>query len=1851
MVLKKPSGKLATLTGSQNRLRNLVHEGKDELIKIELVRFKKLLTDIEIECQKINPEGETDIDDLTTWCSDNLDPKVDFLRNIEAHLAATSDVQPQDSISNVSGHSNRSKVSTASSARVEAKLKRMKLEVELDFLRKAQEIEAQEKKLQEAVKALARRRDEMAVEEQIAKERMKEKEFEELEMLQNNVTPIRLHEEKETRHLGKSSPQVRIEDVLDKVLNVQLQSSLPKRDLKIFDGNLMEFRIFMQAFNTQIEKKTYDEEERLAFLLQFTSGEAHDLISSCIHMDPVEGYSEAKWLLKREYGNTFRITSAYRNQLDEWPSMKEDPGKMKQFAALLQKCKTALFDLGSQGTLGDPDSLVRLMNKLPPSCRSIWRRKVLAIENNEQREANFSDFVNYVRQVSEEWNHPIFGIKAKGPENFRTDLGVQESSKRNVVLVTSSQETQRLRNDVCLFCNTTHEMSECQKAQSMSMDERWEILQGRCFGCLREGHWSRTCRQRRKCRTCGRSHPTILHRETPQINKREDPHAHVRGKNSEDTQVSGLLPGPTHVNVRSVQAQDKKTDSFHNSNIAVALVPVRLRHAEGEREITTYAAQDPYSTDTFIREDLVKALGLSGPQVQISLTTMEKHDSKWATNVIHGLEVCDMDSSEVIHLPPSYTHKDLPINREDIPKQEHIQSWQHLKSVPIHYSDADVGILIGMNSPAALRPLEVVAGKDEEPYAVRTKLGWSVHGPIGGKNRGSKVNRIKVQTQEVEELIKKMFNHEFPDAVGGSTFGQSKEDQAWLTKVEDSVCFKDGSYQIALPFREPTPEMPNNKNQALKRMFQLRKRFASDQRFQDDYVKFMQAMFNNNYAEEVREDDKQDSFYIPHHGVYHPRKPDQIRVVFDCSAKFKGVSLNSKLFSGPDLTNTLFGVLARFRQEQIALVADIESMFYRVRVPPEDRHYLRFLWWRDGDTSLPLIECQLTVHLFGATSSPSCANYALRKTASDNEQRFSKNAIDTLKNNFYVDDMLKSVATSTDAIKLQQEVTTLCKRGGFKLKKFVSNCPEVLNSLDEEAKSKIMINVDIRKDEVINRALGVVWDVANDQFGFSVPTTSNIYTRRNLLSKINALYDPLGMIAPVLLPARLSFREMCLDRSSTWDSELTGAFANSVSRWTEELEELSKLRLDRCYKAGARGNIQSYQLHHFSDASEKGVSSVTYLRMTDEFDQSVVAFVCGKARVAPLKSVSIPRLELAAAVLSVKQDSIIKQELQFTLLESVFWTDSLTVLKYIANEDKRFHTFVSNRLAMIHEASKKYQWMYVPTLLNPADDGSRGISVASLIQTSTWLTGPSFLRLPSRLWPMQLPISELPEDDENLRIVKIRSSNVSKEQFMESVASRCSSLSKLKRIVAVIVKAINKMRTNTLCSKSESIEYLIFKCVQKESFTKDFADIERHGKVTQSSCLSKLSPTLHRGLIRAGGRLRNATVIDEFKFPVILPKCSRVSQLIIRSVHQSCGHLGREYVLSHLRQKLWIIGANALVRREIGLCAICRRVKARSLDQLMSDLPDDRVTQSLPFERSGVDYFGPFLVKRGRSNEKRYGVIFTCLSTRAVHFEVAWSLNVHSFISALRRLMARRGSVKLLRSDNGTNFHGANTILRQEIEGLEKGGVEKAVEKFGIVWKFNPPCASHHGGVWERNIRTARQILECMLRELPHALSDESLITLFCEIEHIMNGRPLTTPSEDPMDIEALTPNHLLQLRGSIFHPFQDYSKDSFVRNTWKRIQGLADQFWYRWKREYLSELRSRQKWNKRQRNLKVGDFVLMMDNNLPRNQWLLGRVSECFFASDGLVRAVKVNTKQGMYERPITKLCLLLSMDEDHCE
>ena len=851
-------------------------------------------------------------------------------------------------------------------------------------------------------------------------------------------------------------------------------------------------------------------------------------------------------------------------------------------------------------------------------------------------------------------------------------------------------------------------------------------------------------------------------------------------------------------------------------------------------------------------------------------------------------------------------------------------------------------------------------------------------------------------------------------------------------------------------------------------------------------------------------------------------------------------------------------------------------------------------------------------------------------------------------------------------------------RGGFRLTKWSSNSRKFLSSIPEEEKAKGFQDLDFDEDNLpMERALGIQWCAESDQFKFKINLKDRPHTRRGLLSLISSIFDPLGFVAPVILPAKKILQELCRQKFG-WDEDLPDEVIKSCKRWISSLQQLENFGVDRCIKTKQLGPPVFAQLHHFADASEDAYGTTSYLLLRTASGEAQSTLMMAKARVAPLKSPTIPRMELTAATVAVKMDKILKKELELELHESIFWTDSTAVLKYLNSERTRFKTFVANRISEILQHSQTSQWRYVNTTLNPADHVSRGQTAEAFLKLGCWLSGPDFLLHTEDQWPNNPDPGMVDIDDSEVKrvaqmhVIQVQDSTDPVDQLM----SHFSSWTKLKRAVAWLLKLkgllkelkAKRKEPNTLCGESKveqfkkaykgtnltcdnllEAETEILKYCQKQRFEDDLTMLKEHHRVKKGSSLYKLNPVLQEGVMRVGGRLSRAAMPDHSKQPAILPKHSHITRLVLRHIHDITAHAGRNHMLAQLRQRFWIPGANGAIRTFLSKCVICKKLHGSAGKQLMADLPTCRVLpDEPPFTRVGVDYFGPFLVKRGRVQVKKYGVIFTCLAIRAVHLEVATSLDTDACLNAIRRFIARRGQVREMYSDNGTNFRSADSELKKSIKEWNTSQIVNKMQHKGVQWHFNPPAGSHHGGSWERLIRSVRKILNVTVKE--QLLDEEGLHTLLCEAEAVINSRPITKPSSDLNDLEALTPNHLLLLKVKPELPPGVFNKDDqYANRRWRQVQYLSDVFWKRWCKEYLTQLQERQRWSTPGRNFCVGDVVLIVDDTSPRNSWPLGRILETFPDKKGFVRQVKVKTKTNELCRPITKLCLLQESDDNN--
>ena len=1667
---------------------------------------------------------------------------------------------------------------------------------------------------------------------------------------------------------------------LARLLTQQLEMSrLPPPEPTVFHGDPLKYPGWKASFEMLIESKDIPATERLHYLSRYTGGPAKEAVEGLFLLDSVTAYQEARIILEERFGHPFLITESFRDKLEAWPKVKL-PSELRRFSDFLGQCQVAMTCVPGLEILNDCRENRKLLRKLPDWVVRKWSKVVVQTVG---RYPSFAEFSNFIRSESDMANHPIttmceekkpFKSQREKARCLSTDTKEKPKQQDRTNVRSFKEHTSPVKENTpsvkdyspkpCFLCSKTdHQLVSCPEFLAKSLEERKKYVQDNrlCFGCLRKGHRLKDCQRRIRCTTCNRRHPTSLHEDWSPTD-RESNKQSTKDEESEKVTVTKAFSS-------SINNEDQPGTSM--------IVPVWLsKEDQPTKEILTYAILDHQSDATFVSESLASRLKSDMMPIRLSIRTLTTPNSTpEQSSLVKGLIVRGVNVTKRIAIPKAYTTVNIPIERSQIPTPQLARNWPHLKHLETEIpevQDCDVGLLIGTNCPAAGLPREILSRDDDEPYGIRTDLGWSI---IQGSGVGMLHPLIchRTRTTELPEIspteVLSVLHSDFAEDQS-STSKVSLEDLYFLEIVEAGVTTTDdGHIMMPLPFRS-RPKLPNNRKLAVTRLRHLSRKMDNNDAYREQYTGTMKDIIEAGFAERATEPGTDGHVnYIPHHGVTHKKK-GKLRVVFDCSARFGGTSLNDHLLKGPDLTNGLFGVLCRFRLHKVALLCDVEKMFFQFQVPESDRDFLRFVWWENDDTSQEPVDYRMTVHLFGAVSSPGCANFGIKYLAKRYQDKFPAASL-FITRDFYVDDGVTSVPETEEAIDLAKDARELCSKGGLRLHKFVSNDKAVVDSIPESERSKDSTNLNLDFDSLpLEPALGISWSPGTDMIKFEGSFEDKPMTRRGVLSIVASLFDPLGLVAPVVLVGKSILQEMCHLKIG-WDDVMPEELQVRWEEWLSDLRHLRELEIPRCLQVDNLGQVLRTELHHFSDASSSGYGQCSYLRLIGK-DKVHCSLICGKARVAPLKMVTIPRLELTAALVSALVARTLKDELPISVDAEYFWTDSKAVLGYIGNETKRFHVFVANRVTRIHQVTKADQWFYVPTEQNPADVASRGADVKTLV-SSRWLQGPSFL------WDAELPSCSVkpeiaPDDPE----VKTRSfaTHAVKDKMREDVlltrmkkfsswTTAVRALTRLRRYVRYRTGKATDLQSPLSEDEKQDMQEEIFRRLQQEAFSEDMMTLRKSDaahKVGSRGQLRKLDPFLDsKGLLRVGGRLHRSSLQFEVKHPVILPK-GYIVDLLVRHHHEKVAHQGRGITIAEIRASgFWIVGLGKVVASCIHRCVTCRKLRRRILDQKMADLPVQRIEPSPPFTYVGIDCFGPFIVKDRRSELKRYGLIFTCMASRAVHLECLDDMSTDSFINGLRCFIALRGPVRTIFCDRGSNFVGAATELKLALQEVKEERVRSFLADHQCDFVFNAPSASHMGGVWERQIRSIRNPLEGLQLHTCR-LDTASLRTLLYEAMAIVNSRPLSRSYSDSDDAEILTPNHILHMKNGIVPPPPGTfcKEDLYTRKRWRRIQHLANQFWHKWRREYLHHLQVRQKWTEERRNVQEGDIVFLKEEDLVRSYWKLARVIEAVPDSDGHVRKVKLlmgdstlscigkRTKEAsVLERPIHKLILLIENEE----
>ncbi|XP_044757729.1 uncharacterized protein LOC123315893 [Coccinella septempunctata] len=895
-------------------------------------------------------------------------------------------------------------------------------------------------------------------------------------------------------------------------------------------------------------------------------------------------------------------------------------------------------------------------------------------------------------------------------------------------------------------------------------------------------------------------------------------------------------------------------------------------------------------------------------------------------------------------------------------------------------------------------------------------------------------------------------------------------------------------------------------------------------------------------------------------------------------------------------------------------------MFRQVLVAREHQDFQLILW--RFSPSEPIKEFRLRTLVFGIKSSPFLAMRCIRQLAEEHSYEFPE-ACAVLQDDIFVNDIVSGSDSLSGAIQLQTQLTEVLSRAGFELRKWSSNNADMLQHLTASVSNSQPLTLDLEPDSVI-KILGLQWNPSTDAFSYSVQPISKTCTKRNILSELARIYDPLGFLTPFVLYLKHLIQRLWT-LGLDWDDAPPKDLVQMWPLLKSEMCHLTGIAIPRLIISA---KMRSCQLHGFCDASNVGYAAVAYVRVVDELGHIATHLLCAKSRVAPLKRVSIPRLELCAALLLAELLDRVQVVFGTKLVfDKVFaYSDSNVALSWIRSSPYKWTCFVSNRVTLIQEKVPPSVWNHVTSGDNPADPASRGVAPVALLKLSLWWAGPSWLQWPECDWPTNHNISF--ETNEERRQSVFATIIDEEKDFLQNLLDNVSSFPKVQRVVAYVKRFVFNCRNpngalkGTVTSMElESALTDLIRSTQISAFSREMLLLKKGNSLPK--CWRKLTPFLDKlGILRVGGRLVNSRLGYDQVYPILLPSRHRFTELMIEYTHRKYLHAGLQTLNNLIIQRYWIFSAKRTIRRILAKCNRCFRVRPLSSQPLMGDLPAVRVTQVKPFLNVGVDYGGPFFIimnrVRGTKTLKAYICLFVCMVTKAIHLELASDLSADTFLAALRRFISRRGQCLHIYSDQGTAFRGAANQLRKLMK--------EAADTENIEFHNIPPVSPNFGGIWEAGIKSVKTHLIRVVGD--QRLTYEEFNTVLAQIEAVLNSRPISPLSTDPNDLNPLTPGHFLTLAPLNSLPENDLLDCNMNKlSRWQLVQKISQEFWSRWHKEYLHTLLQRSKWTNPSVPIELNTLVLLKDELSPPLKWHLGRVIELHSGADKVTRVVTVKT------------------------
>lgn len=1603
---------------------------------------------------------------------------------------------------------------------------------------------------------------------------------------------------------------------------------LPVMSLPTFNGNYDQWLNFHDAFKTMIHENTsLSGIQKFYYLRSSLKDNAAEITQSLVSSEA--NYAIAWELLTKRFDNKKLMIENQLQALCDIPAIQKDSGTaLRHMLDSLQKYTRSLEVLGAH-------TWDAMITHMMAKKMDTWTKREWSTLTKNTEKPTVAELLSFLEDrciIVGAGTVGKPGPKSNPPTNSRQSRGASHSFTG---VATDSIS--------CPVCKDSHPVYKCPVFRNLSVSSRVNEVKKHklCMNCLRIHSGKCTFG---RCRKCNQFHNSLLHENKGQ----SDSNNHASSASTISTaQVNNSAPsdgnnstvGTSHPSNSTVTLTQCEGTREPQVLLSTALILVRDKDGNVHE---CRALLDSGSQSNLVTKDLSDRLSLPRERITMpingvnnTLTNVRQrinmtigsrfndYEAKlpfFVIDVIVGRYPATRLNTSPIRIPENLTLADPTFNRP-----------------------GKIDILIGAGIFWDLLCVGRIKLANGQPTLQKTRLGWVIAGELTVAAPNAKDAQQfcgLTVTQQIHDNMEQFWKLE--ECTEKPRFTQEEQAcEEHYMRTHKHVA--EGRFSLQLPFRVDPAQLGRSRDIALKRLYAMERKFVRQPELKIRYTEFMDEYEALNHMTEVNDAQPEPQVvnYIPHHAVVkEDSETTKLRVVFDGSCKTSSnVSLNEILSVGPTIQQDLFSIVLRFRQHTYVITADIEKMYRQIEVVNEHRDLQRILWRRSQDEPVRIF--RLNTITYGLACSPFLAIRCLHQLADENKDRFPVSSR-VIKDDFYVDDLLSGADTVEETVRIQTEVSAILGTAGFRLRKWTASEPTVLDGIPRDNTAAVR-NIG---EEI--KTLGLLWHPQRDELQYRVrtPETPQKVTKRVILSTISQIFDPLGLIGPTTIRAKIILQRLWLVKIG-WEESVPADIHTLWTQYVGHLRSLEDIRIPRLVRTTHPIRIE---LHGFCDASEAAYGACLYIRSLAACGTWTAQLLCAKSKVAPIKSVSIPRLELCGALLLARLSQKSTSALTMPINETIHWSDSTITLAWIRGEACQWKTFVANRVSEIQERSSHATWRHVRTEDNPADIISRGIDPQLLESADLWWQGPTWLSFGPEQWPQEEPpqLAAVPE----IKTPKVVFVNITRDfQIFE----RFSSLTKLIRVIAYCLRfgyntlnAQNRKAGPLTANELDLAQKRLIVLMQEQEFSDEIKSLKQNRELPASSKLLSLRPILDQdGIIRVGGRLENSNLPYAQKHAIVLPAKHRLTRLIVRDEHYRLLHAGPQALLTSLRCRYWPLSGRDTIRSVLRHCIVCFKNRPTSTHPLMGNLPAARVTPARAFLKCGVDYAGPFSIKISRNKSgKAYLCLFVCLATKAIHLEVAVDLSTTGFLNAFKRFIARRGCPSDMYSDNGTNFVGANNELKDLANLLKNENHRAKVADYlgnqSITWHFTPAYSPHFGGLWEAGVKSAKTHLRKVIGT--SLLTFEELYTIFSQIEACLNSRPLSPMSNDPNDLTPLTPGHFLIGEPLTAIPQLDLLDVPSNRLTrYQHLAQLKQHFWSRWSREYLCQLQQRSKWSRSRKQPELkGALVILKDDNVPPMQWRMGRIIDTHAGKDDQVRVISIKTSHGVIKRAVTKVCIL---------